>query len=75
MKDKVVVVTGSTSGIGFGIASKFAKTGAKLVVHGFASDSEIKKISTDLIALGAEDVFFLGLAFPSLWKLMRCSKI
>ena len=36
MKDKVVVVTRSTSGIGFGIASKFLKTGAKLVVHGFA---------------------------------------
>ena len=38
MKDKVVVITGSTSGIGFGIASKFAKNGAKLVLNGFASE-------------------------------------
>ena len=60
MKDKVVVITGSTSGIGFGIASKFAKDGAKLVINGFASDSEINKISKDLLALGAVDVLFLG---------------
>jgi 3-hydroxybutyrate dehydrogenase len=60
MKDKVVVITGSTSGIGFGIASKFAKDGAKLVINGFASDSEINKISTDLLSLGAVDVLFLG---------------
>ena len=60
MKDKVVVITGSTSGIGFGIASKFAKDGAKLVINGFASDSEINKISTNLLSLGAVDVLFLG---------------
>jgi len=58
MKDKVVVITGSTSGIGFGIASKFAKNGAKLVINGFASESEVNKISADLIALGAVDVLF-----------------
>jgi len=39
MKDKIVVVTGSTSGIGLGIASKFAKNGAKLVINGFASEN------------------------------------
>ena len=48
MKDKIVVVTGSTSGIGLGIASKFAKNGAKLVINGFASDSEVKKLSKEL---------------------------
>ena len=60
MKDKVVVITGSTSGIGFGIASKFAKNGAKLVVNGFASESEVQKISKDLISLGAGGVLFDG---------------
>jgi 3-hydroxybutyrate dehydrogenase len=60
MKDKVVVITGSTSGIGFGIVSKFAKNGAKLVINGFASESEVNKISADLIALGAVDVLFSG---------------
>lgn len=60
MKDKVVVVTGSTSGIGLGIISKFAKGGAKLVVNGFASGAEIEKISADLRGIGAADVFFSG---------------
>jgi 3-hydroxybutyrate dehydrogenase len=45
MKDKIIVVTGSTSGIGLGIASKFAKNGAKLVINGLASDTEVKELS------------------------------
>ncbi|MGI4753515.1 MAG: SDR family NAD(P)-dependent oxidoreductase [Janthinobacterium lividum] len=43
MKDKVVVITGSTSGIGFEIARHFAKLGTKLVINGFAKDDEVKK--------------------------------
>lgn len=58
MKDKIVVVTGSTSGIGFGIASKFAKNGATLVINGLASDSEVKKLSSELKLLGAAEVLF-----------------
>jgi NAD(P)-dependent dehydrogenase (short-subunit alcohol dehydrogenase family) len=34
MKDKVCVITGSTSGIGRGIADHFAKLGARVVIHG-----------------------------------------
>ena len=58
MKDKIVVVTGSTSGIGFGIASKFAKNGGTLVINGLASDSEVKKLSSELKLLGAPEVLF-----------------
>jgi 3-hydroxybutyrate dehydrogenase len=58
MKDKLVIVTGSTSGIGLGIASKFAKEGAKLVINGFSDEKTIQKISQDLKALGASDVLF-----------------
>ena len=60
MKDKVIVVTGSTSGIGLGIASKFASEGVKLVINGMAPTEGIKKITDDLIAFGASDVTFEG---------------
>ena len=60
MKDKVVVITGSTSGIGFEIAKHFAKLGTKLVINGFAKDDEVKKISMELKNLGASDIFYQG---------------
>ena len=60
MKDKIIVVTGSTSGIGLGIASKFAKNGAKLVINGLASDTEVKELSNKLKILGAVEVLFDG---------------
>lgn len=34
LKDKVAIVTGSSSGLGMGIAHLFAREGAKVVVHG-----------------------------------------
>jgi len=43
LKGKNAVVTGSTSGIGLGIARAFAKDGANVVLNGFGDKAEIEK--------------------------------
>lgn len=57
-KGKVVVITGSTSGIGLGIARKFAAGGTKIVISGFADENQVSRIIEELTLLGAEKVIY-----------------
>lgn len=41
MKAKVALITGSTSGIGLGIATEFAKAGYNIIFHGLESEGPI----------------------------------
>jgi 3-hydroxybutyrate dehydrogenase len=43
LKGKNAVVTGSTSGIGLGIARAFAKDGANILINGFGAAGDIEK--------------------------------
>lgn len=48
LKGKVAIVTGSTSGIGLGIAKVLAKQGASIVLNGFGDAKEIETIRSGI---------------------------
>ena len=50
LRGKSAVVTGSTSGIGLGIARAFAAQGADVMLNGFGDPSEIAAIKNGLTA-------------------------
>ena len=60
LKQKTALVTGSTSGIGLGIAEGFAAAGANLVIDGFADAAESEKLRTRLATQYNVKVLFDG---------------
>ena len=48
LQGKVAIVTGSTSGIGLGIADGLAAEGVDIVLNGFGDAGDVKRAQTDL---------------------------
>src|SRR5215467_744654 len=48
LQGKTAIVTGSTSGIGLGIAEAFARSGANVVLNGFGDAMQIEKTRSEL---------------------------
>ena len=48
IKQKTALITGSTSGIGLGIAESLARSGANLVINGFGSADETARLRARL---------------------------
>ena len=57
---KTVIITGSTSGIGLGIAESFATAGYNVVLNGLGDEAEIEATRARVASLGAGDVIFHG---------------
>ncbi len=60
LKNKIALVTGSTSGIGLGIAQSLAKAGCHLIINGITDPSTVQKIQNDLETEFNIKTFFHG---------------
>jgi 3-hydroxybutyrate dehydrogenase len=60
LKDKVSLVTGSTSGIGLGIARALAGAGSSVVLNGFGKAEEIEALQRELAAESKAEVGYSG---------------
>ena len=54
LKGKVAIVTGSTRGIGKGIAHRFARDGAKVAINGVTNKEKGEAVAAEIKQAGAE---------------------
>ncbi len=58
LRDSTAVITGSTSGIGLGLAEAFAAAGCRLAINGIATPAEAAMLTARLRQEHGVDVFF-----------------
>ena len=57
VKGKTALITGSTSGIGLGIAKCFAESGVNIVMNGFGEPDTIEKHRSNIEGLGVKAIY------------------
>lgn len=57
LKGKTAIITGSTSGIGLGIAKGFASEGINIVLNGFGDTDNIKKERAEIESMGVACIY------------------
>ncbi len=57
LKDKVAIITGSTSGIGLGLAKGLASEGANIVLNGFGDSQEIETNRQSIEEMGVDCIY------------------
>lgn len=60
LKGKTAVITGSTSGIGLGIAQGFAKAGMNIVMNGFGDKDQIEHYRKAMESLGVKAIYHVA---------------
>lgn len=58
MNSRVALITGSTSGIGLGIAESLASADANVVINGFIDEADLSKLLSRLDGLGSGSVHY-----------------
>ena len=54
LNGKTAIITGSTSGIGYGIATILAKSGCNIMLNGFTDEASVNKIKQELAIFGGK---------------------
>ncbi len=57
LKGRNAIVTGSTSGIGLGMATALAKAGANVMINGLGSEAEIAEATKEVAAAGTRVIY------------------
>jgi len=60
LRGKTAIVTGSTSGIGLGIAKRMAAAGAAVMLNGFADAATVEAVKKEVAAAGAKRIAYNG---------------
>ncbi len=60
LKNKTALITGSTSGIGLGIANQMASEGYDILLNGFGNSAEIEKIKSELFEKYGIKIFYVN---------------